>query len=181
MAREEFIIEAWERMGKEIVGASELYFIEDAVGRHFGTTSTISPAQIARVLADHGAKLGHPEILEADYHWRERHLFFTSDDLAFETIEAANAFIEKTEQLRRQFDSEEAKLERLRLSIRQIKDELELLATAQKVPYKRRIIAREATQWLTVWLQTPEIFAEWLGLRRTTVEYQELFGTFRQS
>jgi hypothetical protein len=67
---------------------------------------------------------------------------------------------------------------RLRLSIQQIKTELEILAASQTVSQKRRELAREVSQWLSIWLQNPQIFPEWLALRRSTAEFQQLFGTF---
>jgi len=168
ISRDEYIVEVWEQTGKEIVGASELSLIQDAVAKRFG--SATSPASIARVLADRGARLGHPEILQADTRWRERQHFFTADDLAFDSINAAFGFIEKLEQSEDQ--------QSLRPSVQQIKHELELLATAPTVSSNKRAVAREAAQWLTVWLQNPQIFGEWLALRRSTAEFQELFGTF---
>jgi len=155
------IVEVWEQTGREVVGAEDLSLIQDALVQRFGSES--SPASIARVLADHGARLGHPEILRADSRWREQQHLFTSEDLAFDTIDAANAFIEKLQKLQ--------PTQSLRQSVLQIKQELDLLGT-------RRPVAREVAQWLTVWLQNPQIFTEWLELRRSTVEFQELFGTF---
>jgi hypothetical protein len=155
------IVEVWERTGSDVAGAGELSLINDALVERFGSES--SPASIARVLADHGARLGHPQILQADSRWREQQHLFTPADLAFDTIDAANAFIEKLQKL--------PQTPSLRPSVLQIKQELNLLANG-------RPVAREAAQWLTVWLQNPHIFAEWLDLRRSTVEFQELFGTF---
>jgi hypothetical protein len=165
--KDEVIIEAWEKTAKDVVGASDLILIQDALIKRFGSES--SPASIARVLADHGARLGHPEILQADSRWRERQHLFTPDDLAFDTIDAANAFIHKLEQLRQTHEQQS-----LRQSVLQIKQEFDLLATT-------RAVAREVVQWLTVWLQNSQIFTEWLDLRRSTAEFQELFGTFPPS
>ena len=162
------IVEVWEHLDREIAGAVELGLIQDALAQRFG--SEMSPASIARVLADHGARLGHPAILQADVRWRERQLSFTPDDLAFDTIEAAFGFIEKLGQQ-----------QSLRPSVLQIKSELEWLAASPAAPAKKRLVAREAAQWLTVWLQNPSIFADWLALRRSTAEFQELFGTFPPS
>ena len=162
------IVEVWEQTGREVVGAAELSLIQTALTDRFGTAA--SPAWIARVLADHGARLGHPEILQADSRWREHQHVFTPDDLAFDTIDAALAFIEKL----RQADDQPS----LRQSVQQIKHELDYLAASSKAPASRRAVAREAAQWLTVWLQNPQIFPEWLDLRRSTDEFRELFGTF---
>jgi hypothetical protein len=168
ISRNEYIVEVWEQTGKELVGAAELGLIQETVAKRFG--SELSPASIARVLADHGANLGHPEILQADKTWRERQHFFTPDDLAFDTIESAFAFIEKLHDKKS-----------LRQSVLQIKTELEWLATSPAAPANKRAVAREAAQWLTVWLQNPSIFTDWLALRRSTAEFQELFGTFPPS
>jgi hypothetical protein len=165
------IVEVWEESGSEVVRAAELSLIQNALIERFGTEA--SPASIARVLADHGARLGHPEILQADARWREQQRLFTPDDLAFDTINSANEFIEKLEQLRKSQDQQS-----LRHSVQLIKHELDLLATVPTVSASRRAVAGEVAQWLTVWLQNPQIFPEWLDLRRSTAEFAELFGTF---
>jgi len=166
--REQLIVETWDRMGKDLVGASELSLIQEALSERFG--SETAPASIARVLADHGARLGHPEILQADARWRDRQHLFTPEDLAFDSIDAALAFMEKLQQA----DDQSS----LRPSVQQIKHELDYLAMSPKAPANRRAVAREVAQWLTVWLQNPQIFPEWLELRRATNEFRELFGTF---
>jgi hypothetical protein len=63
--------------------------------------------------------------------------------------------------------------EHLRQSVHQIKSELDVLAASERAGQK--ILAREVAQWLTVWLQNPQIFSEWLVLRRNTPEFQERF------
>jgi len=166
--REQVIVETWNQRGTDIVRAAELRLIQDALTERFGTAA--SPASIARVLADHGARLGHPEILQADARWREHQHVFTPDDLSFDTIDAAFAFIEKLQQSQDHSS--------LRTSVQQIKHELDYLAFSSKTPANRRAVAREAAQWLTVWLQNPQIFPEWLERRRSTDEFRELFGTF---
>src|SRR4051794_34160093 len=112
--KDQGIVEVWEETAKDIVGASVLTLIQDALVQRFGSKS--SPASIARVLADHGARLGHPEILQADSRWRERQHLFTPDDLAFDTIEAAIAFIDKLETLHQTHDQQS-----LRQAVQQIK------------------------------------------------------------
>ena len=87
LTKEQFILDMWEGMGTDVVGASELGVIQDAVITRFG--SAASPASIARVLADYGASLRHPEILQADASWRQRQLLFTAEDLEVTSIEAA--------------------------------------------------------------------------------------------
>jgi hypothetical protein len=164
--RDEFIIEVWEATGKEVVGASELGLIEDAVVERFG--SAISPASIARVLAEHGAPLRHPEILQADTSWRQKQSLFTAEDLEITNIEAANGLINKVEHLRQQFENDPPMREQLRQAVRSLKFELDSLSSSKQ-------LAAEVAEWLTVWLQKPQIFAEWLDMRQNTADFRYRF------
>lgn len=160
--KEQFIVEVWEGLGREVVGASELNLIGDALVTRFESAS--SPASIARVLADHGAPLRHPEILQADASWREKQLLFTAADLELTSIEAALGLIKKVQQ----FESDPPMREHLRHAVRTLKSELDSLSS-------RSQLAAEVCEWLTVWLQNPQIFAEWLDLRQNTPEFRERF------
>ena len=169
----QIIVDVWERMEKDVVGAPELELIQQALALRFGTI--VSVASIARTLADHGATLGHPEILAADLKWRERTSLFTPEDLTFANLEAATALIEKLEGLRQNFANDKPMLEHLRQSVQQIKNELDVLAASGRTG--QNILAQEVGQWLTIWLQNPQIFPEWLALRRNTPEFRGRFLT----
>jgi hypothetical protein len=171
--QELLIIDVWKPMDKEVVGGPELESIQETIAERFGTS--VPPAAIARALADHGVRLGHPEILQADVRWRERNLLFSAEDLTFSTIDAATALVEKIENLRRQLENDAAMAERLRHEVRQFKIELDLLAANEKAA--NRDLAQEVAQWLTIWLQTPQIFSEWLSLRRATADFQARFSS----
>ena len=168
--KELLIIDVWKPLDREVVGGAELELIRETIIQRFGTS--VSPATIARALADHGVRLGHPEILQADARWREHNSLFTQEDLTFGTLEAANALMEKAERLRQRFEHEEL-MEHLRYEVRRLKTELDLLASNERVG--NRYLAAEVTQWLTVWLQNPQIFPEWLALRRNTDEFRSRF------
>src|ERR1043165_7692479 len=117
--RELLIVEVWAQTGKDVVSASDLTLIQEALVESFG--SDASPASIARVLADYGARLAHPEVLQSETRWRERQRIFTPDDLAFDSIDAAFVFIEKLQQAQDQ--------SALRQSVQQIKHELDRKST----------------------------------------------------
>ena len=167
--REQLIIDLWSELGKESVGAADLDLIRRTLIERFGEQGIESPALIARTLADQGAHLQHPEILEADVRWRERDVLalFNSEELNFATIEAALTWIEKLGTLPPQPE--------LRRSVLQIKSELELFAVSRQVPEGERDLATEVAHWLTVWLQNPAIFADWLVLRRESPEFRMRF------
>ena len=108
----QIIVDVWDRMEKDVVGAPELELIQQALAVRFGTI--VSLASIARTLADHGAQLGHPDVLTADLKWRERTSLLTPEDLTFANLDAATALIEKLEGLRQNFGDDKPMLEHLR-------------------------------------------------------------------
>ena len=136
----QIIVDVWERMEKEVVGAPELELIQQALAVRFGTI--VSLASIARTLADHGVRLGHPDVLAADLKWRARTSLFTPEDLTFGNLDAATALIEKLEGLRENFENDKPMLEHLRQSVQQIKNELDVLAASDRVG--QNILARKS-------------------------------------
>lgn len=123
---------------------------------------------MARTEADHGAQLVHPDVLNTDVHWRSARLF-TAEELKFETPAAAVTWMEN---LSRRPDREQ-----LRQAVLSLKRELEFVQASQRTSEKDRRLAVEIHQWLTIWLQNPQIFDDWFALRRKTAEFLHLFGS----
>jgi hypothetical protein len=123
-----------------------------------------SPASIARTQADRGAQLVHPDVLNADVIWRSARLF-TAEELNFDTPAAAVAWMEGL-----------PRKNPPRSTVLSLKRELELLAASSRTSENDRQLAGELAQWLTIWLQNPQIFPDWFALRRNTAGFRQLFG-----
>lgn len=166
----EVIVESWENLDFESVGRHELETIGDLLRKKFGATA-LSPATIARVLADHGAPLSHPDVLDTDTDWREQQLGrILGGDL--ETINAALVTIENI----RAVMSTSNDIDQLRLQVRQVQEELELIAKSEIGGAQKRALAAELASWLTVLLQNPAVFDDWLALRRESPDFLKKFG-----
>jgi hypothetical protein len=179
--KRELIVKAWESLGRAAIGEKELGEIQRAVRDHSGEDGE-SPAAIARVLADEGAELRHPEVIEFDARWREAKM--ESESRRFKGLEAlltgkplrlnrAEALIAKLEQLRRSGDKQaEKEARRLAVSGRQL---AELRVKDRKLDRLQRAEQAEISEWLKVWIQTPSLFGDWLELRRRSPEFQKKF------
>lgn len=122
-----------------------------------------SPASLARRQADAGAELVHPDVLNTDVAWRSARLF-TAEELNFDTPAAAVAWMEEL-----------PRKNPPRSTVLSLKRELELVAASSRTGENDRQLARELAEWLTVWLQNPQIFPDWFVLRRNTAEFRQLF------
>src|SRR5688500_2038586 len=103
--KHELMIEVWEHLDCETVGARELEAITAAVRERFGEGAEESPAIVARLLADEGAELRHAEVLEADARWRTADPYeaMFRNVLKFSDFAQAANSIRRLENLRRHF------------------------------------------------------------------------------
>jgi len=172
--RQEVVFEAWRKTGSQSLGAAELALIQESLRIVFGQSSIESPASLARILADSGVPLRHPEVLRADTSWREANLYelFGPGELDFTALEPALVSVTKIEDLRIQIANEgdETGVKRLTQHIQEVRRELDSIDSE---------LAREVVQWLRVWLQNPVIFRDWLSLRQKSADFLQKFAHVR--
>jgi hypothetical protein len=177
--RRELIIEVWEALDCESVGTRELEQIQQALRETFGEGGLESPASIARTVADEGAVLRHPEVFDCDSKWRGRMMSGAGPlkSLSFSDLADASESLRTLEIWRRKFADEgrAVELRRLQALALKVKQDLQLLARSRVVESKRRLEAGEIVQWLTIWMQDPAIFDDWLSLRRRSPEFVQQF------
>lgn len=181
--KDELIIEVWERLDCESVGRLELEAIETAVEAHFGTAAVDSPMVIARLLADEGAHLRHSEVMDL-YLARisaKPYVAALRSMLRLGDLRSALSTIRDLENLRKKYKVKNDKegLRQLRETAIRGKSEVNEVAKSAKAAAIDRQIAIEISQWLSLWLQTPELFDSWVEIRQDTENFKETFGQLR--
>lgn len=175
----DLIIEVWEKLDCENIGASEITAIEDVVRGKYGKSAVESPMIIARLLADEGAELRHAEIMELDV---ARRMESPYDAMFRNVIRTADfrqslASIRRLENLRRKFretnDSEGLRL--VRETALKGKDQAAIISKDDKIDPKQRRVKAEIAEWITLWLQSPDIFENWVELRQKSAGFRKNF------
>lgn len=167
------------------MGERELGDIQRQVRKQF--EGELSPAAIARVLADEGAELRHPEVIEFDARWREAQI--ESDTKKFTGLDElitgkplrlskAEALVKRLEKLRRQAEKshDDKALREVRNTAASARQLAEALARDRALDQTQRGEQSEIAEWFKVWLQTPGLFADWLELRRRSAEFKKRFS-----
>lgn len=178
LTQSELIIQCWTELDANSVGAQELEMIGAVLHERFGE-GAVSPGAIARILADEGLPLRHPEVLDYDTIWRERRTnSFSEETFDFATLEKAITAVEALSRLSNslQAKADVKRLAALRSTILWVQQDLELIGRSAVGNEEVRAVAAEASTWLTVWLQNPAIFEEWLALRRLSPEFIQKFS-----
>jgi hypothetical protein len=180
------IVDAWRRLREPAVGADEIEKIQTSLDHAFGASVPMSPAAIARVLADEGADLRHPEIIECDVRWRESQIeieagkFSGVAALAGDQplrLDQAEALIRELEKLRIEFDrvADLEASEHIRMLAADARKMANSRAANQSLAESARVEQNEIAEWLRIWLQTPNLFESWLDLRKSSPDFKRTF------
>ncbi len=179
--KNDLMIEVWEKLDCENVGAKEIEAIETVVRDVFGRSAVESPMIIARLLADEGAELRHAEILKLDVKRRLESPYdaMFRNILKFSNFDQTLNSIRQLENLRQKFLKENDK-EGLRL-IRETgikgKNRAAMISKNTKVDKLNRAEKAEIAEWFKLYLQSPEIFENWIKLRQNSKDFKERFNT----
>ena len=124
--------------------------------------------------------LRHPEVFECDVKWRKQNLkkWEFREGLDFSDLSSAFESVVKLEEKRLQLQvhSEAHGLKELRDIVVAARKDLLLRARSKIIDGGVREQQKEISEWLTVWLQSPELFSDWLDLRRRSPDFRERFG-----
>jgi hypothetical protein len=131
------------------------------------------------LLADEGAELRHAEVLELDARERAADPYeaMFRNVLKFSDFAQAATSIKNLENLRRQLSrkKDETGLRRVHEVGLKGKQRAQMIARNPKVDERKRAEKAEIAEWFTVWLQTPEIFQDWLDLRQRSKDFRQRF------
>lgn len=178
--KNDLMIEVWEKLDCESIGRQEIEAIETVLGERFGASAIELPMIIARLLADEGAELRHAEIMELDV---ERRLESPYDAmfrnvLKFSDFKQTLSSLRRLENLRRKFLAENDRegLRQMREIALKGKSRAQMISKNEKVAPEKRAEKQEIAEWFTIWLQTPEVFENWVVLRQTSPDFIKRFG-----
>lgn len=174
------IIEVWEKLDCESIGAKEIIAIETVLGEQLGDGAVELPMKLARLLADEGAELRHSEILELDAKRRLESPYdaLFRNILKFTDFKETLSSIRRLENIRRKFAAERDTqgLRVVRETAIKGKSRAQMISKNEKVADDKRCVKAEIAEWFTIWLQSPEIFENWIVLRQNSKDFIEKFG-----
>jgi hypothetical protein len=183
--RRAVIVELWRELSEAPVDAWLLEAIRARLNAAFGDHVIEGPAAIARILADEGAELKHPEVIEADVEWRQARIEARANDSGFDhfsslqtlTLATAEKMITELEEARKQHERTQNPegVSQVRAIASESRRLAESIARNRSAAQNIRAAQSEIAEWLKVWLQTPSLFKEWLELRKRSDEFRARF------
>lgn len=160
-------------LGKPKVTAAEVEQIRRQLIARLGPQGNTASDYILSVLKDAGVRVTFSTRSDTEDLYEEEF----EDLLHFSTLEEAEMCLIRLDELLRKFLTEGEKLpaERVREVARLGRRRAEMIARNRKVDARKRESKQEVARWFTVWLETPDVFFDWLEVRKQSPEFREHF------
>jgi len=163
------ILQAARSLGKPKFTPAEIEQVRRMLLAQYGEEGKTSSDYIAAVLQQAGIRVLLSTRADTEEEYEEQF----EDLLHFSRLDEAEMCIVRLDELLRKFraEGERAAAERV-LEIGKLgRRRAEMIARNRKVEAPKRAEKQEISQWFAMWLATPEIFFDWLEVRKQTPEY----------
>src|SRR5262249_155067 len=156
--------------------AREILIINQALIDEYGEGGAMTPAEIARILHEEELPVRFDQIFRM-MTTTEKYENVFAHFLENEDLAQAESSIRGIDELYRKFIDvgNKAGVRFAFEAARTARQNATELSQSSQLSASRRREHAEIAQWLTVWLQTPDLFAQWLELRKASAEFKILF------
>lgn len=172
--KKQLILEIFEQEGFSELNDEAIALINSRLIATYGIGGKTSAAYIAEILIKAGKTVHYEEQLNITAE-SENQAFLQK--LNFDTlIDAEQSLLTLTELLAefQQIADKEA-IWQCRDFVKRARLRAQLIASNQKIPNKKRLIKSEIEFWFEIWLTNPDIFIDWLKLRKSSPDFLNKF------
>jgi hypothetical protein len=172
------VLDVYDREAMGEVTAREIALINQALVAEFGEGGAMDPGEIARILVNEDLPVRFEQIFRmATLRERYENLFTSLPGWA--TLATAKKSLYELDAHYRRFleRGDKTGVRYARQTARDGRTETTRAAADKRNDAHRRLEQAEIAQWIKVWLETPDLFDQWLALRQATVEFRQRFET----
>src|ERR1700733_12497924 len=172
--KKELILQIARELSVPRFTPAEVEQIRRQLVARLGAAGKTSADYIAGVLETAGMRIVWSTKADTEGQYEEEF----QDLLHFANLEDAEMCTMRRDELYRNFTEEEepAAVERVLEVARMGRRRAEMIARNHKVEPEKRAEKEEIMQWFRVWLETPDVFFDWLETRKATPDFQRRFA-----
>jgi hypothetical protein len=179
-SKRELVLDIYDNEAMGEVTAREIAIINQALIAEYGEGGAMTPVEIARILHDEELPVRFDQIFRM-MTTTEKYENAFADFLENDDLAGAENSIRAIDDLYRKFKKvgDKAGVRFAFEAARTARQNAEELSRSSRLSASKRREQAEIAQWFAVWLQTPDLFDEWLGLRKASAEFGNLWGPGR--
>lgn len=172
----QMVLEIYDREAMGEVTPHEIAIINRGLIEEFGEGGVLAPAEIASILIDEDLPVRFDQVFNMSApDERYEQLFASVVDIS--NLASAEASIRRIHSLHSEMSrlGDRRGAEYARAVARNAKETARLASANSRLDQRLRREQGEIVEWLTIWLQTPDLFENWLEVRKSTADFHANF------
>jgi hypothetical protein len=176
-SKKQIVLDFFQAREKKRLEVGDLHAARNELRRHLGPGDRTSLGYIASILRE-----AHYEVQYEDRYsdpvMPEPYATRLKGVLEFRDLASAEQSLRRLDAIYREYSSAADRLGTTlaRALVKKGKLRAHSLALSPRVHAEKRQEKQEIARWFQVWLETPDLFADWLELRKSSDEFRKLFG-----
>lgn len=175
--KKQILLDLFQAGGKRPIEVADLRTARDEMRRRFGPTDKTSLGYIASILRAAEYEVRYEDAY-SDPIMPEPYASRLKNVLAFHDLPSAEQSLLKLDGILREYSSsgDRRGVAMVHSLVKKGKLRAQSIAANARVQAAKRQEKQEIANWFRIWLETPELFADWLELRKTSEDFRRLFG-----
>lgn len=177
ISKKRILLDFFQEREKRPLTAGDLHSARNELRRHLGPGDKTSLGYIATVLREAGYDVRY-EDRYSDPVMPEPYATRLKGVLEFHDLASAEQSLLRIDGIYREYYGAADRLgvATVRALVKKGKLRTRSLAANPRVNSRKRQEKQEIASWFQVWLETPDLFADWLALRKSSEEFRQLFA-----
>jgi hypothetical protein len=176
-SKKQILLDFFQARGRRPLEVGDMRAARDELRRHLGPEDRTSFGYIATILREAGYEVRYEDrysdpVIPEPYATRLKGV------LEFRDLASAEQSLLRLDAIYHEYASAADRVgaAMVRALAKKGKLRARSLAANPRVQARKRQEKQEIASWFQVWLETPELFADWLELRKSSDEFRNLFG-----
>jgi hypothetical protein len=176
-SKKQILLDFCRAQGQQRIEVGDLDGARNELRRHLGPGDRTSLGYIAAVLRGAGYEVRY-EDRYSDPVMPEPYASRLKGVLGFRDLASAERSLLQLDAIFREYSNAADRLgaRLVRALVTKGKLRARSLAANPRVEARKRQEKQEIARWFQVWLETPDLFADWLALRKSSDEFRKLFA-----
>ena len=177
-SKKQILLDFFQARSKRAVEAGDLRSAQNELRRQLGLNDRTSLGYMAAILREAGYEVRY-EDRYSDPVMPEPYCSRLKGVLEFHDLLSTEASLLKADEIYREYDGagDSLGVKFVRALVKKGKLRAQSLAANPRVQARKRAEKQEIARWFQVWLETPDLFSDWLALRKSADEFRKLLAS----
>jgi len=176
-SKKQILLDFFRARERQPIEVGDLHAARNELRRHLGPGDRTSLGYIAAILREAGYEVQY-EDRYSDPVMPEPYAQRLKGVLKFRDLAIAEQSLLRLDAIYREYQgaADQVGTKWVLALVKKGKLRAQSLAANNRVQPPKRREKQEIARWFQVWLETPDLFADWLALRKSSDEFHKLFG-----